>query len=440
MSWLSGIFGNWNGLPKNYRHFGLKPMDALTSYETLSSYGQKFNAIFKNPAMLKVVALQCSTFSLGRFYVYDKGGQTLLDDPFVKLMRRPNMFQYQQQFLWEWMLWKMVGGVYIYLDRDTVEPRLSGAQNVLQVLDPSKLEIPQALKDRKDKIITSTASYNEIMKTEVTYRYSNGDAFKFPYGKLIFIPDLPTSDDHFTGRSRIDALYKVIANSEAALDSLNINTRYSGKFLVAGMQDPNDVTRLPLSEPEKKDIERKVDSNKPVEAVKSMIEIRRFVENAGNQKLDSIYLNQYFIIGSMYNIPKDVLEAFNSGTYENQEKARGSHVAYSLQPDGDLLATALADRFGYSEQDKTVEIDWEHLPFMQVFAEQRARAKYTQTQALNNLLKAGVTHDSVNAFLDTEFEFNEQKPKSNGTQQEVQPGAGESDAPGEEQEDGANNT
>ena len=187
------------------------------------------------------------------------------------------------------------------------------------------------------------------------------------------------------------------------MDALNINIRYSGKFLVAGKSDPDNMSQLPMGEPEKTDIETKINGRKSVHAVKSMIDIKRFVENIANLKLDEINLNQYFLIGTAYGIPKDVLEAFNSGTYENQEKARGAFVSYCLHPKGKLFFEGHSAFFGYDILGKSIVIDWEHLPFMQVFAKDRAETLKLQTESLLNLITAGVKLDEINKMLDTEF-------------------------------------
>lgn len=160
---------------------------------------------------------------------------------------------------------------------------------------------------------------------------------------------------------------------------------------------------MPMGEDEKRSIEQKVNGKKNVHAVKSMIDIKRFVENIASLKLDDIGLAQYFLIGSAYGIPKDVLEAFNSGTYENQEKARGAFVSYCLQPKGNLFFGAHANFFGYDKDGKSIVIDWEHLPFMQVFAKERAETKKTNSETLLNLMKAGVNLEEINKELDTNF-------------------------------------
>jgi len=105
----------------------------------------------------------------------------------------------------------------------------------------------------------------------------------------------------------------------------------------------------------------------------------------------------------MYGIPKDVLEAYNSSTYENQEKARGAHVSYCLMPKGNVFFEGLTEYFGYTKENKEIIIDWEHLPFMQVFAKERAETEKVKAETLNTLMDAGVPIEGINEFLDTKF-------------------------------------
>lgn len=403
MGFFKSIFsGGWN-VSKNYRHFGFDQIDGKTSFDHFSSYMAKFNLVFSNPAVLKVFSLQCDMFSLGKFYVY-QNGKALDTDPFLNLIKRPNPFQQKSRFLWDFMFWKMLGNSYLYVDSAVVD-KANG--NKMYFLDPNKIEWPAAIQNNRDKFIFSQANFNKIMEEVITYRYADGKTFTFPFKKLITIGDLSNGlGNWYASPSRIDALYKVICNSEAALDSNNINIRYSGKFMVSSQKQ--DVNTMPMGDTEKKDIEEKVDGDKSVHAIKSAIDIKRFVENAANLKLDESYLSAYFLIGSMYGIPRDVLEANVSSTYENQEKARGAHVSYCLQPTGEILTNSLEQMFGY--MDREIILDWEHLPFMQVFAKDRADVENKKADTLSKLLDLDIPLEEINAFLDTEFTMATKKP------------------------------
>jgi len=375
-----------------------RQIDGIAEYGNVSSDFQKLNAVFSNPALLKVIALQCDLFSLGEIYVY-QDGEIIENDPFLDMIKKPNPFQKKSQFLWDVMFWNMIGNTYNYCESKLVSP-----DNNLYILESNKIEFPIEMLKYRDKIVLSKSVKTQIDNFSIKYIYADGSATDLKWGNIIHMPDLTNgAGNWFRGASRIDSLYKIISNSEASMDALNINIRYSGKFLVAGKSDPDDVSKMPMSATEKQSIEERVNGRKSVHAVKSMIDIKRFVENIAALKLDEINLNQYFLIGSAYGIPKDVLEAFNSGTYENQEKARGAFVSYCLQPKGKLFFEGHSAFFGYDVLGKSIVIDWEHLPFMQVFAKERAETLKIQTESLLNLMRAGVKLDEINTMLDTEF-------------------------------------
>jgi hypothetical protein len=381
---------------------------------------KKKQVVFENPAVLKVFCLQCDLFSLGNIYCYQKDIE-MPDDAVLKLFNNPNPFQSKSQFLWDLMFWIMTGTAYVYLDSNVAE----NDTNCMYLLDSSKMEFPRELEKVKDKLVFSKQTLQNLGKLNVKYRYEDGETKQIPLSKIICITDLTNGiGNWYKGKSRIDALYKVISNSEMALDAANVNLDYSMRFLVGGTQDPKDVTKTPMGEEEKKSIENIFHrTSKRIHAVKSMIEIKRFVEDMRALELGKAYLDQYFIIGSMYNIPRDVLEAFNSSTYENQEKARASHVTYTLEPKGNDFVDAIANRFDYPSKNKKICISWDHLPFMQVFESDRAKVKNMNVQTLTTLMRAGVKFEAANKFLDLGFKKQDyEKPGKKGDQTDIGPG------------------
>lgn len=363
---------------------------------------RKLEVIFSNPALLKVVCLQCDLFSLGKIYIY-KGDVEQDKDPLLQVFKKPNPFQYQSQLLWDYMFWVMVGNGYLYVDSN-----VPTAENKLYFLDPSKMEWPQELIKAKDKLIFSNQTEAALKKYEIKYTYEDGTTTSIPLSKITHISDLTNGvGNWFKSPSRIDALYKIISNSEEALDASNINLNFSKKFLVAGQADPKKTDQLPMNETEKQDIESKMNGRKKVHAIKSMIDIKRFVEDMRSLELGKAYLEQYYLIGSMYNIPRDVLEAYTSSTFENQEKARAGHVSYTLEPKGTALFEPLSDRFGYMAAGKEICISWDHLPFVQVFEFDRAKTKNMNIQTMQAMLKMKMDLSEVNQYLDTDFKTGE---------------------------------
>lgn len=367
---------------------------------------EKLKVCLTNPAVLKVICLQADLFSLGQVYAYrkvKKENREVDNDPILKMLKNPNKMQSQSQWLWDYMFFRMMGTAYLYVDSAIV------GENNLYFLNPTMMEFPTDMNRKSDKLILSNKTAKELNDFIIKYKYEDGTSIQIPFSKIIVLTDLSNGTGNwFKGNSRLDALHKIISNSEASLDAKNINIRYTGKFMVSGQQDPKDITKTPMSEVEKTDIETKINGGKQVHAVKSMIDIKRFVSDLRTLELDKQYLGDYFLIGSMYGIPRDVLEAYVSSTYENQEKARASHVSYTLQPAGNDLMQRIAQHFGYDNQNITLEIDWSHLPFMQVFEGQRADVEQKKITTFDKMLKIGIPLKEINEFLDVQFTINEQ--------------------------------
>lgn len=384
--------------------------NASPQFNDYTSDLDKYNAVWSNPAFCKVVCLQCDLYSLGKVKVKDLKGNVIDNDPVLALFNDPNYMQSRSQFLWDSMFHYMQGNVYCYMDSN-----IPSVDNILYFLEAHKIEWPIAFDKQKDKLILSKASYKTMMDTVVKYRYEDGTTKDIPLKNILVLTDLSNGQGNwFKGRSRIDSLYKILSNADAALDSTNINIRFSGKYMVAGQADPKDVSKLPMSNDEKESIEQKVNGRKSVHAVKSLIDIKRFVEDIGKLKLDEAYRTAYFLIGSMYNIPRDVLEAYlQSSTFENQEKCVAKHVAYTLQSKGDDFFGEIAVRFGYT--DKTITITWDHLPFMQVFKKEEADVNKKNMETMTGLLKLGVPLAEINKQLGTNYSNAKyEQPKATG--------------------------
>lgn len=425
---FGNIFSLFRSKVRGLYNFGFEIIHASTNFNNFARDREKLAIVLSNPAVLKVFSLQCDLFSMGKVCV-KQDEEEIEEDPFTNLINAPNPFsKTENQFLWDFMFWNMMGTCYAYVDSAVVDKK----GNKIYFLDPAHIEWPMELERKKDKMIFSDAEVTAIRKTEITYRYADGTVFQFPFDRLVISHDLTNGiGNFFKGPSRLDALYKIISNSEHVLDSSNINIRYTSKFMVGSDQQVGTNTKMGLTDDEKNDIINKIDgSEKNVYPVRAKINIQRFVEDLSKLQLSQEYLHQYFLIGNMFNIPRDVLEAYNSATYENQEKARAAHVNYTLEPKGNQFMDAFEVHFGYRTEGKNIVISWDHLPFMQVFAKEKAETQKVQVEILNSLLTARVPIKQINEYLGTEFEIEETEPTpaAEAGQGEGQPaGSGEAE-------------
>lgn len=384
-------------------------LNGSTQFNTYASDKEKLAVVLSNPALLKVFTMQCDLFSMGRVCVKDADGNEIDNDPFLQLIKNPNPYSSKSQFLWDYMFWTMMGTSYCYADSSLVDKK----SNKLYFLEPHKIEWPLEFERIKDKLIFSDDTLTQIKKKTITYRYDDGSAYQFPFDRIIQSFDITNGiGNFFKGPSKLDALHKVISNSEHALDSKNINVRFSGKYLVGSPQSVGTTTTRGLSETEKTDIvATMLDNRKQVYPVGTAAEVRRFVESTIFDPLDKSFMADFFMIGSMMNIPRDVLETYmQSSTYENQEKARAAHISYCLSPKGNEWMDKFEVFFGYPTQGKNIVISWDHLPLMQVFEKERGESKKVTVDTLTSLLNLGISIDEANEFLGTQFTLT---PKEN---------------------------
>jgi hypothetical protein len=323
-----------------------------THASKFKSEQDKINTVLSNPAVLKVFALNCDLFSLGK-----------INDDFLYTQRKkPNFKQNWTQFLWDYMFFTQLGTAYLWTPNNKLNET-----SPIQWLNPANIEFDTNIIDKINNLILSNITYKELIKGTIKYNFGNTTKL-IPLSEITPFYDLTNSvsDNSFKGISRIDALYKIISNSENALNAKSINLEFSQKFVASSKSE--SLESVNMTDTEKQSIEGIVRSNKTVHAIKKPIDIKRFVDDIARLKLDECFYNDYFMIGSMYGIPRDVLEANLKGsTYENQEKAVNRHVEYVLKPKGQMLTDSFEDLFNYSD----LVMSWEHLSFNQVFERER---------------------------------------------------------------------
>jgi len=363
-------------------------------------------AVLTNPAALTVIKLQCDLFSLAKIKENNASDVELFDTPILAKLKQPNAFQNQKQFLWDFMFWNMLGVSYLYADS-----KIINEDNPLYWLDISKVEFSDELIQKLDKLYLSKESIKALEDEIIKYHYIDGSTKKIPLKDLKTFVSLTNGNGNwYASNSVIDALYKVIGNSEKALDAKNINLDFATKFLVGGDNNSDNIYEQPLGKGEQKSIEDIVTSGKKVHALKSQINISRFVENIAQLELDDSYFADYYIIGKMFGIPREVLEAnMDTGaTFNNQEISRASYVEYVLEPRGQDLSEGINNFFDLQNR---LSLSWSHLNFTNVVEKTKLETVKMQAETIKILIDTGVSIDDINTMLGLELDNIEQ---SNG--------------------------
>lgn len=339
----------------------------------------KLKVCTQNPALLKVISLDCDIFSMGKVNQYQE--EKLKEKDFLYTIRKqPNLKQNWTQFFWDYKFWlNIYGNAYLYNPNNSKDL----TSQAIQWLDPTKIVWDSNIYNKLKNFVFSVTGYNELMKSYVRYNIGNGETKNIRLDEIVVFYDLTNAgqDNVLNGISRIDALFKIIKNSELALDAKAINLEFSQQFLVAGKHNPDNVSDLPMAESEKKSIEGSVLSNKPVTAVKSMIDIKRYVDDMAKLKLDESFYNDFFMFGSMFNIPRDILEtSLRGATFENQEKSMARLIEYAEAPKAKMFTDWLEVQYGFQD----VMMSWSNLMFNQVFEKERAERIKVQIENIKS--------------------------------------------------------
>lgn len=386
---------------------------------------QKLRLMLTNPALAKVVFLNCDVFSLGEIRRVD--GDV---DDFVRKLQRPNYFQNLRQWLWDYRFWLMFGTSYLYSSS-----RLANQdKGQMYWLNSTCLDWDSSLDDDLEGFVLSERSLNQIKKLEVDYTFSNGKVKSFRLEQLTPFHDLSNGGGNwYRGHSRIDALAKILLNVDEGLDAKKINLEFAKKFLVSGSYDPEKhlESLVTLDNIERLDIEKEIRSNKSVYPIKSMVEIKRFVEDMAELEFDEAYESDLIKVGSMYNIPKDILD-FGRGegaTYENQDRSLSRHISYSEEPKGAELVEGLCRQFDLDPSQ--YEMSWAHLPAMQRDTKTEASVAEQNARTLQILIASGADANEAAEYLGIDLTFDEQDNREdqaenqNGNEPSYQGGFGE---------------
>ena len=323
---------------------------------------QRFNAVMDHPAVLINFRLISDLGSLGRIHSF-KNNILQQTDFLYTIRKKPNYFQSWEQFFKDYYYWVNMGTAYLY---DPTTANTASDKDQLYWLHPHRLEFTTNQKKALGGLVEGDKEYRDLMKSNVVYHQPNGSKkeIQLKHIKPFFSLSNGLSGNWYEGDSFLDALYKIIANSDSALDSLGTNLKYTQKFGVSAKSDKQNLNDFPtMGDVEKKDVEQKIASRKEVTVSKSPLNIEPFVKSLANLKLDETFLTQYFIIGKMLGIPKDVSEAYLSGgaTFENQDKAFVKFISTALQPLGDMLVAHFMESWGLED----LQITWKHLPAYQ---------------------------------------------------------------------------
>ena len=364
-------------------------------HKTIQAYNQTY-------ALHKVIDCIKDTGKLANINLYENG-KLKITNYLYQVKPKPNPYQTWTDFIEEYIFWYSLGNVYFW------KPTTTFAENQnYYFLDYSKFDDDTIKKFKKFGKKLSNQNSNEFIKEFgnhiIKYKYSENETQNIPLKEVVIIHSGINIDSWYLDNNKIEAIQKLISNSEDTLDSKNINIHFSKKYVAYQGVNKDDLAQqiTGLGKQEREDIKGKVMSKDPLHVSGSNnLEVKRFIDNLKNLGFDESFLNDYLLIGMFFNVPLEILGDFLRGKGlssqgDAKEKAMIQFVDMCLMP----ILQKLTDNLELNlTENQEVKAEFTHLWFMKVAIKQQADQRKADLEALKIAKELGLDETKVQEQL-----------------------------------------
>lgn len=371
-------------------------------HKTIQAYNQTY-------ALHRVIDLIKDTGKLANINLYENG-KLKTKNYLYKFKPKPNPYQTWTDFVEEFVFWYSLGNVYFW------KPTTTFAENQnYYFLDYSKFDEETIKKFKKFGKKLSNQNSNEFLKEFgghiIKYNYSDNETQNIPLKEIVVISSGINTDSWFLEKNKIEAIQKIISNSEDTLDSKNINIHFSKKYVAYQGVNKDDLAQqiTGLGKQEREDIKGRVMSKDPLHVSGSNnLEVKRFIDNLKNLGFDESFLNDYLLIGMFFNVPLEILGDFLRGKGlssqgDAKEKAMIQFIDMCLMPILQKLTDVLELKLNDNQE---VKAEFTHLWFMKVAVKQQSEQRKADLDALKIAKDLGLDESKVQEQLNMIYNGN----------------------------------
>lgn len=336
-----------------------------------------------HPILTPAILFVAKIFSQAELKAYNvKGELKKQEDSLIKLIKDPNPYQTQQDFLETLMFIMIAQGVAI-----VAKDKIIGFDDPkgLYILNKDLIEWPRGFNEKTFRKHTSKS-----LKQEIVYDKDN-ENLRYKIEDLMFFYDLPNtlSRNPFTVKSRIDGLRQTLINTMDSLIAKNIILKSNGKELITTKKQG-----FPLSPEEKRDVQSLFNnkfglshSRKRGIVTKAELDWKSLHIALRDLGLDESTKVDGNIVYTALHIPKDILSLeAKKTTYNNFKESMVSYVQNEMQSSLNSMVAVFNKHF----KNHNLKGSFEHLPIMQFILLERYDVVMKQAQALRALLTTGI--------------------------------------------------
>lgn len=360
-------------------------------------------------AFNRVVSIIKDTGKLANINLYENN-RLLQSNYLYQVKPKPNPYQTWTELIEEYLFWDCLGKIYFWK-----QSSISIENQNFYFLNPARFDDDTIKLFKKFGKKLSNQSSSELLANHsnhiIKYQFNDNQTQDIPLKEVVVIQSDISLDSWFGNESRIDALEKIISNSESALDSKNINLHFTQKYVAYQGENKNDKQAeiMGLSKTESDDIKMKAMSKDPLlVSGANNLEVKRFIDNLKQLGFDESFINDYLLIGLFYNVPVEVLGDFLRGKGlssqgDAKEKAMVQFVDMCLMPRLQKLTDVL--ELGLAKNQE-VKAEFTHLWFMKVVLKQRSEQRKLDLESLKIAQEMGMDEVKVQEQLKLIYDDN----------------------------------
>ena len=341
----------------------------------------------ENPVLNAIVSLRAKMYSQMQISHIDASGKEVKNSDVLKLLKQPNYFQSQEDFLFQqmWFL-SVAGNNYVY----QIRPLSTDLPKAMYNLIPSEIDFNKV--NKVDKFIFRKEQIKALSERNLKYTL-DGKTYDIKLSEIIPLYDLAnalTTDSWFTAPSRVKAIEKVLQNIDVNLRSKHKNLQMSSKYVGVNKSTGMEAQ---IQKADQKEIER-VLNTKDVLTTNASVEYKHLVSDMKKLFLDEQFADDANKCLLAFEMNKNVLNYFaKDSTFENQNQGIINWIQNSIQGSADNTMNSLSSTFGLLEKGEKLVASFNHLPVMQTLINDKIKS-LTEFQ---NALKVGLENQTIDS-------------------------------------------
>ena len=369
-----------------------RSIDGNVTYSLLSGKDFTNNSDYlkyslTNPVLNAIVSLRAKMYSQMQISHIDANGKEVKNSDVLKLLKQPNYFQSQEDFLFQQMWFLSVSGNnYIY----QIKTFSNDLPKKLYNLIPSEIDFNKI--NKINKFILTDKEVKEFENKKIKYTLDSTE-YSIPILNIIPLYDLAnalTTDSWLAAPSRVKAIEKVLQNIDVNLRSKHKNLQFSAKYVGVNKSTGMEAQ---IQQADRTAIERVLNA-KDVLTTNASVEYKHLVSDMKRLYLDEQFADDANKCLLAFEMNKNILNYFaKDSTFENQNQGVINWIQNSIQGSADNTMNSLSSSFGLLDKNERLVASFDHLPIMQSLINDKIKS-FTEFQ---NALKVSLENQTIDS-------------------------------------------